>query len=95
MTTPAASGKRIVLVSGLISPQLVINTIRKHFPEVKDRVIEGKPDQLLPPNVNPTGWDTSRSFEVFGKGWGYKDLDTSVADTVKSLLEHEKKWEGK
>ncbi|KAF2464776.1 uncharacterized protein BDR25DRAFT_380686 [Lindgomyces ingoldianus] len=68
-TISAAGTKRIILVSGLISPQIIINTTRKHFPELKDRIIEGHPEQLLPPGVDPTGWDSSRSLEIFGPDW--------------------------
>ncbi|KAJ4299894.1 hypothetical protein N0V90_005141 [Kalmusia sp. IMI 367209] len=95
LTRPTASNKRIILVSGLISPQLVINTIRKHFPNLKDRVAEGQAEQLLPPGVDPTGWDTSRSYEIFSPGWSYIGLEESVVDTVKSLLEHEEVWKQK
>jgi hypothetical protein len=31
-----ASNQRIILVAGIITPQLVINTIRKHFPQLDD-----------------------------------------------------------
>ena len=95
MTSPEASNKRIILVSGLISPQLVCNFIRKNFPELKDRVMEGKPEQILPPNTDPTGWNTSRSKEIFGPDWEYIGLEKSIVDTVKSLLERENEWKGK
>ncbi|KAF2265121.1 hypothetical protein CC78DRAFT_579812 [Lojkania enalia] len=94
LTGPSASNRRIILVSGLISPQLVINTIRPHFPELKDRIIEGNSEQLLPSNVDPTGWDTTRSYELFGAKWGYIGLEKSIADTVQNILEHEKAWGG-
>lgn len=94
LTTPAASNKRIILVSEQITPQLVINIIRKHFPELHDRIIEGNPEKILPDGVDPTGWDTGRSFEVFGKEWKYRSVEESVVDTVKDLLEWEKRWEG-
>lgn len=55
--------------------------------------MEGNPEQLLPSGVNPTGWDTSRSYEVFGQGWKYIALEDSVVDTVTSLLKHESMWE--
>jgi hypothetical protein len=32
LTEPKASNQRIILVAGLITPQLAINIIRKHFP---------------------------------------------------------------
>lgn len=93
LSNPATSNQRVLLVSGLITPQLVINTIRKHFPELNDRIIEGNPQQILPDNVQPTGWDTGKSRDVFGKEWTYIDLETSVVDTVKDLLRLEKEWE--
>jgi len=92
LSNPATSNQRILLVSGLISPQLVINHIRKHFPELRDRVIEGNPDQTLPDNVQPTGWDTQKSYDVFGKEWSYINIETSVVDTVDNLLRLEREW---
>jgi hypothetical protein len=92
LTEPKASNQRIILVSGLITPQLVINIIRKHFPQLNERIEVGNHSQILPVGVQPTGWDTSRSFEIFGEGWGYKGLEESLVDTVKSLLGWEKKW---
>lgn len=92
LTEPKASNQRIILVAGLITPQLVIDIIRKHFPQLSERIAVGNPSQILPVGVQPTGWDTSRSFEIFGKGWGYKGLEESLVDTVISLLEWEKKW---
>ena len=93
LTSPKASNQRIILVSGLITPQLVINLIRKHFPQLYNRIEKGDPSRILPKGVQPTGWDTSKSFEIFGDGWGYKKLEESLVDTVDSLLELEKKWE--
>ncbi|MCJ1390226.1 hypothetical protein MMC18_003084 [Xylographa bjoerkii] len=93
LTTPAASGQRILLISGLIAPQLVINTIRKHFPQLHGRVVEGEPAQILPKGNEPTGWDTSHSTEILGgKGWKYIGLEESVVDTVRSLLALEAGW---
>jgi hypothetical protein len=92
LTSPKASNQRIILVSDLITPQLIVNLIRKHFPQLNNRIEEGDPHQLLPKGVQPTGWDTSKSFEIFGAGWGYRGLEESLVDTVASLLELEKKW---
>ncbi|KAE8347605.1 hypothetical protein BDV24DRAFT_170703 [Aspergillus arachidicola] len=63
LTNPAAGGRRILLISGLITPQLVVNIIRKHFPALRDKVPEGKPDQVLPDGVHPTGWDMRTSAD--------------------------------
>jgi hypothetical protein len=93
MTASAASNKRILLVSGLITPQLIINIIRKNFPELHNRIIEGKPDTLIPKGIEPTDWDVSRSFEIFGQDWEYTNVEKTVTDTVKDLLMHEKRWD--
>jgi hypothetical protein len=92
LTAPKASNQRIILVSGLNTPQLVTNLIRKIFPQLRDRTDVGNPQQMLPKGVKPMGWDTSKSFEIFGEGWGYKELEESLVDTVTSILELEKKW---
>ena len=92
MTSTGASNKRIILVSGVITPQLVANTIRDKFPELKRRVAEGNRSQVFPNGVNPTGWDVSRSHEVFGKEWSYRNLEESVIDTVNDILRREKSW---
>ena len=94
MTSLGASNKRILLVSGVITPQLVANTIRDQFPELKSRVPEGTKSQVFPRGVNPTGWDVSRSHEVFGEEWRYRSLKESVADTVRDILRHEDSWNG-
>ncbi|KAI9853742.1 MAG: hypothetical protein M1824_000922 [Vezdaea acicularis] len=94
-TRPAAANKRIILVAGLLTPQLVINAIRKNFPELHSRVIEGNPTEIIPKGVVPCEWDTSRSYEVFGEDWKYTDLETSVCASVRSCLELEKGWKEK
>ncbi|PYI09455.1 NAD dependent epimerase/dehydratase [Aspergillus sclerotiicarbonarius CBS 121057] len=93
LTNPAASNQRILLIAGLIAPQIVANTIRENFPQLKYRVPEGNPSQLLPPGVQPTGWDMRVSLDILAKGtkegrWNYVDVKTSVVDTVKSMLEN-------
>ncbi len=92
MTTERASNKRILLVSGLITPQLVVDTIREHFPELADKVMEGNPSQIYPLGVQPTDWDVRRSHEIFGSDWAYRSLQESVVDTVKDIIAHEKQW---
>lgn len=79
-------------MAGLITPQLVINAIRKNFPQLHDRVIEGYPDKTLPDGVDPRGWVNKKSFDIFGQGWAYRRLEESVIDTVHGLLALEKEW---
>jgi nucleoside-diphosphate-sugar epimerase len=92
LEAPKAANQRILLVSGLITPQLVVNIIRKHFPQLRHRIEAGHPNQILPKGVHPTGWNTSKSFDVFGEGWGYMDLEESLVDTVTCILDLEKNW---
>jgi hypothetical protein len=91
LETPKAANQRIFLVSELITPQLVVNIIREQFPQLHDRILEGNPRQILPKQVLPTGWDT-KSFEVFGGGWGYQRLEESLVDTMRCILDLEKQW---
>jgi len=91
LKNPAAGSKRVVMVSGLITPQLIVNIVRKNFPQLRDKVPEGNPTQTLPPNNKPTGWNTHASVEVLSKGtssskWEYIDLEKSVVDTVQGFL---------
>lgn len=91
LTNPAASNQRILLISGLISPQLVANTIRENFPSLANTVPEGNPSQILPPGVHPTGWDMRVSLDILAQGtedgkWNYIGLKTSVVDAVSSMM---------
>jgi hypothetical protein len=92
LETPKAANQRNLLVSELITPQLVVNIIRKHFPQLNHKIMEGNPSQILPKGVDPTGWDTSKSLEIFGDGWGYRGLEESLVNTVKCILDLEKQW---
>lgn len=79
------------MVAGLITPQLVVNIVREHFPQLRERVPEGSPSQILPPNNEPTGWDTRVSVGILSEGapshrWEYFDLERSVVDTVQCML---------
>lgn len=97
---PGAGGKRILLVADKISPQLVVNIIRQKFPHLVGRLPPGgKSDQIFPAGVNPTGWDVSKSSAILserdgfkGKKWTYRNLETSVVDTISKLLELEENW---
>lgn len=89
----SAANQRILLVSDLITPQLVANIIRKNFPELASRVPKGNPSQILPPGVYPTGWDIRGSLRILADGtkerkWEQVDLETSVIDTVESMMKH-------
>ncbi|PWY81748.1 NAD dependent epimerase/dehydratase [Aspergillus sclerotioniger CBS 115572] len=92
LSNPAASNQRILLIAGLITPQMVANTIRENFPQLRDRVPKGNPDQTLPTGVRPTGWDMRVSLDILAKGtkegrWDYINVKTSIVDAVKSMFE--------
>ncbi|RDK46661.1 hypothetical protein M752DRAFT_305865 [Aspergillus phoenicis ATCC 13157] len=91
LKNPAAANQRVLLIAGLISPQLVVNTIRQNFPSLKDRVPEGNPSQVLPSDVHPTGWDTRISLDILAKGsrdgrQEYIELEKSIIDAVNMIL---------
>ncbi|KIX04565.1 uncharacterized protein Z518_05435 [Rhinocladiella mackenziei CBS 650.93] len=99
-TTLSASGNRILLVEDELSPQLVKNIIEKDFPQLKDQLpLGGNLAQKFPSGIYPTGWDVSRSSAILadweglnGKKWRHHDLETSVVDTVKKILQLEEEW---
>ncbi|OBT64674.1 hypothetical protein VE03_05868 [Pseudogymnoascus sp. 23342-1-I1] len=93
LDSPKTSNQRVDLVNAHISPQLVVNIIRKNFPELKSRVPEGNPSQIVPDGIQMSRWNNEKSFRVFGNDWTYRDLETSVVDTVKNILTLEKEWQ--
>ncbi|KAL2868731.1 uncharacterized protein BJX67DRAFT_349075 [Aspergillus lucknowensis] len=62
------TGVYVPLISELITLQLAVNIIRKHFPFLKERAPKGKPSQILPGGVHPTVWDMRASLNVLSKG---------------------------
>ncbi|PQE28728.1 hypothetical protein CJF32_00003952 [Rutstroemia sp. NJR-2017a WRK4] len=97
LTSPLASNKRILTTSGPLSPQLIVNTIRKNFPELESRLPKGGDESLVfPKGLDPTPLNPARSLEIFrdakGKDWEYRGLEESLTDTVKCILDLEKKW---
>lgn len=54
--------------------------------------MDGHPDKIIPEGVDPRGWVTKKSFDIFGPGWGYRGLEETVVDTVNALLALEKEW---
>ena len=100
MTISTSLGNRLLLVADTITPQLLVNIIRKNFPQLNGRLSAGGNEaEIFPTGVNPTGWDVSKSSailssweELDGKKWEYIKLETSVVDTVQKILELEDHW---
>lgn len=70
----------------------MVNIIRKNFPALQARVPEGKPSQIFPPGVHPTGWDMRLSLDILSRGtkeqsWEYIGLEDSVTDAVRTMIE--------
>ena len=90
---PAAGGERILLCSpDVMTPQTVVNSINKHFPQLGHRVASGNPDQIYPSGVNDIGIDGSKATKVLGHKFEYTPLETSVQDVVAQILEAEARW---
>ncbi|KAK7756476.1 methylglyoxal reductase (NADPH-dependent) gre2 [Diatrype stigma] len=83
MERPAAAGKRFFVTAGYYSNREIAAAVRKHFPELKDKL----PDESVPGGDYPEGgvykYDNSRATEVLGIDW--IPLEKSAVDTVKSL----------
>lgn len=82
-TTPFAGGKRFYVVGGHFSNKRIADVIRREHPELAGRLPGEDEVDDLPGDVYQ--FDNTRSREVLGLE--YKDLGTSVKDTVDSLLE--------
>jgi nucleoside-diphosphate-sugar epimerase len=90
LTLPAASNQRIsISTEEIFSPQTILNMLNKHFPELKDRVATGKPDQLFSAGLDPTLFTGEKAKRIFGNAWA-RSVETTVKDITAQLLEQEK-----
>jgi nucleoside-diphosphate-sugar epimerase len=81
LTLPAASNQRITLTTDeIFSPQAILNVLNKHFPELKDRVATGNPDQLFSTGFDPTLFTGAKA----------RSVESSIKDVTAQLLEQEK-----
>jgi nucleoside-diphosphate-sugar epimerase len=79
---PEAAGKRFLTTAGYFSNKEIIDVIRKHFPDLADKLpAEGSVENDRPADVYQ--YDNSRSREVLKLT--YRSLEESIVDTVKSL----------
>lgn len=90
LSAPAAGGRRFYVVAGHFSNKRLVDVVRAARPALAARL---PPEGVcvdaddLPADVY--GFDNARSREVLGLE--YRDLRTSVVDTVDSILE----WQGR
>ncbi|KAJ9109038.1 hypothetical protein QFC21_000364 [Naganishia friedmannii] len=78
---------RYLICNGAYDNQHIVDLIRKEFPEIKDRTAEGKPGEYLDDKVFRL--DASKSKKDLGIK--YHSFDDCFRDTVKELLEIEKR----
>ena len=82
MTVPEAAGKRFYVVGGHFSNKRIADIIRVARPELDAELPPTDAADDLPADVYR--FDNGRSREVLGIQ--YRDLETSVLDTVDSML---------
>jgi len=93
LALPAASNQRIILSSSdAMTPQAVVNALNRNFPHLKDRIASGNPEQLFPKGVDATLFSGNKAQAIFGDGWTFRSLETTVTDVATQLLEEEKTW---
>jgi len=92
LENPSAANQRILLISGLISPQLVVNIIRKNFPALASHVLEvSLIKSYLREFIILDG--VCVCLKIIDDGtkegkWEYIGLETSVVDTVESMIKN-------
>jgi len=84
-----AASIRLFCTNGLFTDQLIVNILRKNFPEYADRIVKGNPaNDKLPPLSEHYQVDNNASRAT---GLKYKSLEQSVTETAKSLIALAKK----
>lgn len=79
---PAAGGKRFFVTASLMANADIADVIKKNFPDLADKLpVEYQSDM---PKEH-FGFDNSQSREILGIE--YRELEETVVDTVKSLLQ--------
>lgn len=81
-----AANQRFFVTGGLYTYQAICDILRDRFPEIRDKVPEGKPGCRLEADVYRL--DTSKAKRVLGLT--FRSLEECVVDTAKSLLHIEK-----
>ncbi|KAI0407943.1 NAD dependent epimerase/dehydratase [Xylaria palmicola] len=87
MERPEAGGQRFFAVTGLFTNRDLVPIVRKHFPQLADKLPEdGVPGGDYPGSsiANISKYDNSKATKVLGIDW--IPLEESVVDTIKSLL---------
>ncbi|KAL3449635.1 NAD(P)-binding protein [Aspergillus insuetus] len=81
-----AANQRFIVAGGQFLYQDACDIIRTRFPELKDKVPEGKPGSRVESYVA----DGSKAAEILGLK--YHDLESTLVDTVADLLKKQSTW---
>ena len=88
LRTPGASGQRFLISNGNYSNKMILDIIRKDYPQLAEKLpLEGTVEDDTPPNVYRS--NNQKSREVLGLT--YRSLEECVKDTVDSMLALESK----
>lgn len=81
---PELGGRRLFTTAGQFSNKALLDLVRKNFPELKDKLpAENAKSGELPPKDKLALVDNSETTKALGVQW--RQLETTVVDTVKSL----------
>ncbi|KAK0757309.1 hypothetical protein N5P37_010029 [Trichoderma harzianum] len=86
-----ASGQRINVVNSdsCYSHQMLANLIRSKYPELRDKVAEGTPEQLIPAGMVFYKISNAKSKEIFGNELNYtpeSDTYNAYVDRVREAM---------
>ena len=87
LATPEAGGHRFYVVGGFFSNPRLAAIVRRRHPELADRLPPADVSDDFP--ADHWRFDNTKSMRLLGIT--YTDLETSVEDTVRSILEHERR----
>jgi nucleoside-diphosphate-sugar epimerase len=81
-----AADERFLVTGSSYSYQMICDILRKKFPEIKDKVLQGKPSSGLGADVYKV--DNSKAKSVLGSN--FRPREECIVETARSLLEVEK-----
>lgn len=92
LKTPEASGQRFLVSKGNYSNKMILDIIRKDYPQLAEKLpLEGTVEDDTPPNVYRS--DNRKSKDILGLTC--RSLEECVKDTVDSMLALENRQDAK
>lgn len=81
---PGLGGRRLFATAGVYSNRAILDIVRRHFPELRDKLpAEDATGGDLPPEDKMARVDNSETTKALGVQW--RPLETTIVDTVNSL----------